>query len=123
MLQHAPSSDQREKRPLSKKTVVVLIDDIDGTEAVENHTFMLHGTSHEIDLSADNATKFRSALEPRTAAARRTVRRSARRGVSSSGATSTQIRAWATARGILRFRLAAVSPLTCRSSPVRPSDS
>lgn len=73
---------------MSKKTVITLIDDIDGTEAIETITFTLDGTSYEIDLSAENAGKFRFALEPYTAAARRTTRQSARRVVSSRGARS-----------------------------------
>ncbi|WP_430648089.1 histone-like nucleoid-structuring protein Lsr2 [Agromyces sp. GXS1127] len=85
---------------MSKKTVITLIDDIDGTDAAETITFTLDGTSYEIDLSADNAVKFRSALEPYTAAARKTARRSTRRGVSSSGATSKEIRAWAAENGV-----------------------
>ncbi|WP_173921724.1 Lsr2 family protein [Agromyces sp. Marseille-P2726] len=86
---------------MSKKTVVTLIDDIDGTEAAETITFTLDGKSYEIDLSADNAANFRSALAPYTAVARRTARRSARRGVSSSGATLKEIRAWAADHGIV----------------------
>lgn len=63
---------------MSKKTVITLIDDVDGTEAVETITFTVDGTSYEIDLSAENARKFRSALEPYAAAAR-AIRRAPRR--------------------------------------------
>ncbi|WP_401001134.1 Lsr2 family protein [Agromyces sp. GXQ0307] len=85
---------------MSKKTVITLIDDIDGTEAAETITFTVDGASYEIDLSADNAAKFRAVLEPYTAAARRSARRSTRRGVSSDGATSKEIRAWAAETGV-----------------------
>lgn len=40
----------------------MLIDDIDGTDAAETIAFTIDGVSYEIDLSADNAVKFRSAL-------------------------------------------------------------
>ena len=55
---------------MAKRTVITLIDDIDGTDAAETIAFTIDGASYEIDLSTDNATKFRSALEPYTTMAR-----------------------------------------------------
>ena len=64
---------------MAKRTVITLIDDIDGTDAAETIAFTIDGASYEIDVSADNAAKFRSALEPYTTTARRTNSRSPRR--------------------------------------------
>lgn len=38
-----------------KKTHVVLVDDIDGTDAAETVTFSFQGVSYEIDLSEEHA--------------------------------------------------------------------
>lgn len=87
---------------MAKKTVVTLVDDIDGSDAAETVSFAIDGTSYEIDLSADNAAAFRAALQPYVDAGRRTPRRGGRRGASTaaSSATSKEIRAWAEANGI-----------------------
>lgn len=63
---------------MAKRTVITLIDDIDGTDAVETIAFTIDGAGYEIDLSADNAAVFRAALEPYSTAARRTGGRSPR---------------------------------------------
>ena len=40
---------------MAQKVNIVLIDDIDGSEAIETVSFGLDGTSYEIDLSTKNA--------------------------------------------------------------------
>jgi len=40
----------------------MLVDDLDGTEAVETVSFSLDGVSYEIDLTAANAKKLRNDL-------------------------------------------------------------
>ena len=57
-----------------KKTVVTLIDDIDGEAADETATFALNGQSYEIDLSNKNAKDLQAALDPWIAAGRKTGR-------------------------------------------------
>ena len=52
-------------------TTVTLVDDLDGSEAVESVAFALDGVSYEIDLSEDNAEKLRDALAGYVASARR----------------------------------------------------
>ena len=52
-------------------TTVTLVDDLDGSEAVESVSFALDGVSYEIDLSEDNAEKLRDALAGYVASARR----------------------------------------------------
>jgi hypothetical protein len=47
-----------------------LVDDLDGSGAVETVSFALDGTSYEIDLSKRNAAAFRKALDRYVSAAR-----------------------------------------------------
>ena len=90
---------------MAQKTVVTLLDDIEGGEADETLTFGLDGKTFEIDLKDKNAAKLRKALEPYIAAGRKTggrssvgtrVRGSAARGASEDTAA---IRAWAKENG------------------------
>lgn len=72
---------------MAQRVDVVLVDDLDGGEASRTVTFALDGASYEIDLSEQNATNLKAALEPfvragrkvprarRTARARRTTSR------------------------------------------------
>jgi hypothetical protein len=46
-----------------QKAVIHLIDDLDGGPADETITFSLDGTLYEIDLSAKNADRLRTAFE------------------------------------------------------------
>ncbi|WP_394553908.1 Lsr2 family protein [Agromyces sp. MMS24-JH15] len=59
---------------MAKKTIVTLVDDLDGTPIEggggESITFSINGRSYEIDLSAENAEAFRAALKPYTEAGR-----------------------------------------------------
>lgn len=43
-------------------TVIELIDDLDGSEAMETVRFALDGTEYEIDLTEQNAGSLRGAL-------------------------------------------------------------
>ena len=96
---------------MAQRVNVVLVDDIDGSEAAETVTFGLDGAQYEIDLSADNADKLREALAPYvghgrraggrrrsvgSASARSTSSRSRRR---SGGPSAAEIRAWARENG------------------------
>ena len=56
---------------MAKKTTVVLVDDLDGSQAEEQVTFAVDGRSYEIDLSAANGARLRDALAPYISAARR----------------------------------------------------
>jgi hypothetical protein len=47
---------------MAKRTVHMLVDDIDGDEADETVRFAIDGVQYEIDLSTENATKMRDAL-------------------------------------------------------------
>lgn len=56
---------------MAQKTVVSLVDDLDGSEADETVEFGLDGVSYELDLSEDNATALRNALSDYIEHARR----------------------------------------------------
>ncbi len=47
---------------MATQTTITLIDDIDGSEAVETVEFALDGASYEIDLSEKNAKTLRDAV-------------------------------------------------------------
>jgi hypothetical protein len=91
---------------VAQKVQVILVDDIDGGEAIETVSFGLDGTSYEIDLSAGNAAELRDSLAKWVGSARKAGRagsaRSSSRGRSSAAADREQtqaIRAWARKQG------------------------
>jgi hypothetical protein len=47
---------------MAKRTIHMLVDDIDGGEADETVTFAVDGTQYEIDLSSKNAAEMREIL-------------------------------------------------------------
>ncbi|MGH3997546.1 MAG: histone-like nucleoid-structuring protein Lsr2, partial [Pseudonocardiaceae bacterium] len=49
---------------MAKRTVVTVIDDIDGSEGAETVSFGLDGVNYEIDLAEVNAGTLREALRP-----------------------------------------------------------
>jgi hypothetical protein len=92
---------------MAQKVLVQLIDDIDGTVAVETVRFGLDGKNYAIDLSADNAQELRDSLAGFIESARRDTGKQAARPTSetsvTAGASSRQrtreIRAWARENG------------------------
>lgn len=90
---------------MAKKVSVTWVDDIDGsTPADETLTFAFDGVSYEIDLSAENAEEFRSAMARWIENGRKVsgTRRAARRASSTSSQSSRkagEIREWARANG------------------------
>jgi hypothetical protein len=56
---------------VAQQVNVVLVDDLDGSEATDTVTFSLDARSYEIDLSDENAAKLRDTLAQYIAAARR----------------------------------------------------
>lgn len=89
---------------MAKKTVVLLEDDIDGSEASETISFALDGTEYEIDLNIDHANELRQALERFTKVARKTpgrnIRTSARRSSSHGAPDAKAVRLWAIENGL-----------------------
>jgi hypothetical protein len=90
---------------MAQRVNVVLVDDIDDTEAAETVSFALDGVDYEIDLSEDHARELRNALGIYIGHGRRTGgrRKSGRKGSSSAASddavSAADIRAWARANG------------------------
>lgn len=88
---------------MAQKVIVLRTDDVDGSEADAYIQFAVDGTTYEIDLSTANAEKFRVALAPWVAAARRLQpaparsRRDGRRAA--DRADMAAVRAWARENG------------------------
>lgn len=86
---------------MATRTVIELIDDLDGSEATETVRFALDGREYEIDLADRNADELRGELTRFVGAARKTsvgkapgVRRL------TSAVDAKAVRAWAVERGI-----------------------
>lgn len=108
------SEREEEHQAVAQKTLVQLVDDLDGSEAQETVSFGLDGTSYEIDLSEQHAAELRDALAPFVGAARKAGgsassgrRGGGRRGSGGGGSSSSsnrdrtaQIRAWAREQGM-----------------------
>jgi len=82
---------------MAQKVNIVLVDDIDGSEAEETVSFALDGKEYDIDLSAKNAARLRDAFAPYVGHARKASGR--RRGRSGTGPSPADIRAWARDNG------------------------
>ena len=92
---------------MAQKTIVQLLDDMDGGEADESVTFGLDGVEYAIDLSSKNAGKLRKVLTPFVEKAQRVGGRKQRGGggirsaVNAGGdrAQNQAIREWARTQG------------------------
>lgn len=91
---------------MAQKVKVLLIDDLDGSEADETISFAVDGVSYEIDLNSTHAAELRETFakwigHARKAGGRRsTPRRSSSTSSSSSrGGDTAAIREWARANG------------------------
>jgi len=86
---------------MAQKVKVLLIDDIDGTDAVETVTFGLDGVQYEIDLNEKNAGKRRDDLAAWVGHARRSGgrKKTSRAGSSRSSSDASKIRTWARENG------------------------
>lgn len=91
---------------MAQKIKVLLIDDLDGSDAEETVSFAVDGVSYEIDLNEGNAAELREAFarwigHARKAGGRRSTgrRASAATTSSSSGGDTGAIREWARANG------------------------
>jgi hypothetical protein len=86
---------------MAQKVHIVLVDDIDQTDAEETVAFGLDGKEYAIDLNKKNAKALRDALGPYLAHAR-AVSSTRRRGSSAKAAGGTapaEIRSWARDNG------------------------
>ena len=88
---------------MAQRVNVVLVDDLDGSDAVETVSFALDGVDYEIDLNEKHASELRNALSlyvghgRRTGGRRRTSSAGSKRsaGSSAGGPSAAEIRAWA----------------------------
>lgn len=84
---------------MARKVNVILVDDIDGSDAVETISFGLDGTQYEIDLSSGHAQELRGQLEPYVQKARKVAgpagRASRVRRTGANEARNKEIRNWA----------------------------
>lgn len=87
---------------MAQRVEVILVDDIDGGDAVETVVFSVDGTAYEIDLSAANAQKLRDDFATWTGHARRSsggARKSAAGVRRARRSDLAQIREWARSKG------------------------
>jgi len=88
---------------MATRTIVELIDDLDGSKAEVTLHFAVEGVEYEIDLAKTNETVFYDALRPFFAAARRT-NKPAPSPKRSRGANRdydpVKVREWAKTQGI-----------------------
>lgn len=90
---------------MAQKVNIVLVDDIDGSEAAETVSFGLDGTTYEIDLNDANAAKLRDALSTyvghgrKVGAAPRRAGRRTSAAAAAGGPSAKEIREWARENG------------------------
>jgi hypothetical protein len=87
---------------MAQRVNIVLVDDIDGSDATETVAFGLDGTSYEIDLNEKHAAKLRDALASYVGHARKVSggrRTRATAKTATSGASAKEIRDWARSNG------------------------
>lgn len=89
---------------MAQKVNIILVDDLDGSEATQTVAFGLDGSDYEIDLNDTHADALREALSQYVGMGRKVGRgkgRSTNKAAASStsGADKTAIREWAKANG------------------------
>lgn len=87
---------------MARKTIVELIDDIDGSKADETVSFGLDGVEYELDLTEENAARLRGELATWIEKSRRVGGRRSRGGRASGSASSgdtARVRRWARENG------------------------
>lgn len=84
---------------MARRTVIELLDDIDGTTASETIIFAIDGLAYEIDLNETHAAKLRNNLAEWIESARNLAGQRATSPAQSSSASSPAIREWARNNG------------------------
>lgn len=85
---------------MAQRVNIELVDDIDGSEAVETVTFGLDGVAYEMDLNEKNAVRLRRTFDAYVSAARKVSRgKATNRRSTPSGPPAADVRAWAQANG------------------------
>lgn len=83
---------------MAMKTIVMLLDDLDGGEADRTVTFELDGTGYEIELNEANIERLTKTLQPYIDKARKPQPRKPQRDEVGGG--TAQVRVWAREQGI-----------------------
>ncbi len=87
---------------MAQKVNIILVDDLDGSDASETVAFGLDGTSYEIDLNESHAAALREALAGYVGHARKVSgTRGARKKAagSTAGPSARELRDWARSNG------------------------
>ena len=86
---------------MAQRVNIVLVDDIDGSDATETVAFGLDGTSYEIDLNEKHASELRDALASYVGHARKVGggRRTRAAKAAATGTSAKEIRDWARSNG------------------------
>jgi hypothetical protein len=86
---------------MAQKVNIILVDDIDGSDAVETVTFGLDGATYEIDLNKKNAAALRDALGGYVGHGRKVTGSRGRRATTKTnmGPTAREVRDWARSNG------------------------
>lgn len=84
---------------MARKTVIELVDDLNGGPADQTVTFALDGITYEIDLSEENAAKIREEIGVWAGRARRVGGRRKQSTRASSSEETAAIRQWAKENG------------------------
>lgn len=86
---------------MARRTITMLVDDLDGSEGAETVSFAVDGVSYEIDLNESNAARLRDDFAVWTAHATRVGGRKRTASASSSSGKEDldAIRAWARDNG------------------------
>jgi hypothetical protein len=85
---------------MAQKVTVEMTDDLDGSQADTTVSFAVDGTAYEIDLSKRNAAAMRRTFERYVGHARKAGRSTRRTRGARNRQHSSDVRAWAKARGI-----------------------
>lgn len=85
---------------MASRTIVLLEDDVDGTEADETIEFGIDGTTYAIDLSDSNAKKLRGALDGYISKGRKVSGKRSTSRKASAALDLKAVRAWAASNGI-----------------------
>jgi len=86
---------------MAQKVNIILVDDLDGSDATETVSFGLDGTTYEIDLGDKNAAQLRDALSGYIGHARKVTTSRKRKGstTTTSGPSARELRDWARSNG------------------------
>lgn len=90
---------------MAQKVNIVLVDDIDGSDATQTVAFGLDGSSYEIDLNDDHAAELREALATyvghgrKVSSGRRSRTAAGRAGNGAGTHSAREIRDWARSNG------------------------